>query len=121
LTDRVTTLTAEVRRKLPVWHALSELFLDTEIQASDYDYIARRLRESGLPAEQIRQILADEVAPAFAPNLRSVAGEWVPWNEESVREIMTRPMWRPTRLLRKWMARRVVAEEWAKLRPLLET
>ncbi|WP_176538975.1 hypothetical protein [Rhizobium sp. J15] len=36
----------EVQRRLPVWHAMSDLFLDTELQARDYRRIAKVLAGS---------------------------------------------------------------------------
>lgn len=113
---------AEVEAKLPVWVALSDLFLDNEQQPEDYRRIAGILKTSGLPADELRRILAEEIAPAFGPNLLSVAGQWGMWHEDDVRDIVTRsnkgsPAFRA---LKRWMFRRHVAEEWAKLRPLLE-
>lgn len=112
--------TDETTRKLPIWHALSELFVDTELQHNDYVRIARALTASGLPAEELRRILGDEVGPAFVSNLMSVAGEWAPWSEDEVLRIMTRPTGRPTRWLWRWAARRTVTAKWEKLRPLIE-
>ena len=113
----------EVERKLPVWHALSELFLDTELQPGDYARIADQLRSSGYAPDEIRRILEDEVAPAFLPNLMSVAGEWTPWSEEEVREIMARARTSlpPMRWLRRRLFKRHIEQEWQRLLPLLET
>ena len=112
----------EVERKLPVWHALSELYLDTELQAGDYENIARRLSASGLPPEELRTILENEVAPAFAANLLDVAGEWTSWSEDEVREIMARSdrSLPPMRWLKRRLSRRHLREEWEKIAPLLK-
>ena len=120
MTTRLTE-PAELKRRLPVWHALSEFYLDTELQPSDYQDIARRLRRSGYSLEALRQILEDEVAPAFAFNLLDVAGEWAPWTEDEVRRIVTRsagaiPI---MRWLKRRMLRRHLEGEWGKLAPLL--
>ena len=112
----------EIARKLPVWHALSELFLDTELQPADYERIAAQLRASPYGAAEIGQILEDEVTPAFVTNLLSVAGEWAPWSEAEVREIMAGSLRARGRL--RWVERRLfrkyVAEEWVKILSLLE-
>ena len=112
----------ELELKLPVWHALSELFLDTELQPGDYARIAERLRRSGYTREEIRRILETEVAPAFGSNLLSVAGEWAPWSEAEVREVMKRQA--KVSGLSRWLSRRLVRryvrEEWENLRPLLD-
>jgi hypothetical protein len=77
---------AEIARRLPVWVALPELFLDTELQPSDHEVIARTLKESGYSLDELDAILFDEVTPAFGGNLLSVAGEWAGWPEEAVRD-----------------------------------
>ena len=112
---------AEIERRLPVWHALSELYLDTELQPSDYRGIAQRLRRSGYSVPELWQILEDEVAPAFAFNFLDVAGEWTPWTEEEVRKIMIRSSEAlpPMRWLRRRMFRGHLEAEWAKLVRLL--
>jgi hypothetical protein len=112
----------EIARRLPVWHALSELFLDTQLQPEDYARIATSLKASGLPTDQIRDILEREVALAFSYNLLSVAGEWVPWSEDEVEEIIGKAMRAPNVLgwLRALRFRKYVAQEWQKLRSLLD-
>lgn len=113
---------SDIERKLPVWHALSDLFLDTELQPDDYARIAGQLRTSGFSPAEIRRVLETEVAPAFGPNLLSVAGEWTPWSETDVNDIMRRSATglAPLRGLKQRMFRSYVAQEWEKLRPLLE-
>ena len=107
-----------------MWQALSELFLDTELQPHDYRSIAERLHQSGYSPDELRAILENEVAPAFAPNLLSVAGEWTSWSEDEVRKIMLISLRsRFTRVIKGWIWRRLfgrhLAEEWAKIRPML--
>ena len=114
---------AEIERKLPVWHALSELFLDTELQPLDYEHIARRISRSGFTPGELRAILEKEVAPAFVVNLLSVAGEWVPWQEDEVRDIMARSdrSLPQMRWFKRRLFRRHLQSEWDKIAPLLET
>lgn len=85
----MSAIPADFEQRLPVWHALSDLFVDTELNDRDYQFIARRLQASMLPAAKIRRILVEEVGPAFFFNVVSVAGNWTGWPVESVREIMT--------------------------------
>ncbi|WP_445009153.1 DUF7079 family protein [Reyranella soli] len=40
---------SDIDRRSPVWHGLSQLFLDTELQCQDYESIAGRLRASAVP------------------------------------------------------------------------
>ena len=112
----------EIERRLPVWHALSDIFLDTELQSNDYQWIAGVLASSGYPQVELRFIFENEVAPAFIVNLLSVAGEWTSWTENEVRQIMLRSLGRrfsPLRRMRRRLARSVVAEEWPKIASML--
>jgi hypothetical protein len=115
---------SDIDRRLPVWHGLSQLFLDTELQREDYESIAARLRASGYSMQELHRILLDEVAPAFAPNLASVAGEWAGWSEDTVRDLVVRAMQKQDALIRRilprrWAYRRHVEAEWKRLAPLL--
>lgn len=113
---------AEIERRLPVWHALSDLFLDTELQPSDHKWIASVLDSSGFSKAELRAILEEEVAPAFGVNLLSVAGEWTSWSEEEVRVIVLRSLNRHFPLGRwigKPLTRRMVDENYRKIEALL--
>lgn len=59
----------ELEHRTEVWSALAELFVARELQDYDYHSIAGVLRTSGLSAERIRDVLQNEVAPAFMDNL----------------------------------------------------
>ncbi len=65
-----------LKNRLPVWKALSNLFLDTELDQSDYRYIVKEIEKSGFSRLETQEILWKEVFPALADNLRIVAGEW---------------------------------------------
>jgi hypothetical protein len=106
----------DIETRLPVWTALSELFLDTELQDDDYARIAAVLGRSGLPHERLQAILNYEVAPVFAFNLVDLAGEWTPWSEEEVLEIMSAPR-RESVLtwMGAWRTRRYLTSQWLKI------
>ncbi len=69
-------------RRLKIWGALSTLFLDTEVDASAFDYIARTVIETGYAPEEMHLILWSEIYPVLEANLRSVTGEWAGWSDE---------------------------------------
>lgn len=73
---------AEIERRKPVWIALSDLWLDTELTEDDLRRIAEVMRRSGYEVEELREIYLFEVAPVVFPNLLSVAGEWAGFDEE---------------------------------------
>ncbi|UNK42494.1 hypothetical protein MNO14_16445 [Luteimonas sp. S4-F44] len=66
-------------KRLQLWQALSDLFLDTEIDDTTIVAIARVVRETGYTAAEVHRVLWGEVYPVLAPNLRSVAGIWSGW------------------------------------------
>ncbi len=75
--------------RLKIWQALSSLFLDTEIDGSTFDYVARVVLETGYSPKEIHSILWGEVFPVLEANLRSVAGEWVGWPDDWLLEHLT--------------------------------
>jgi hypothetical protein len=76
----------EIARRSPVWRALSDLFLDTELQPYDHRHIAEVICRAGYSLAEAEAILRNEVAPIFFTNMLSPAGEWVPWSEDFVRD-----------------------------------
>lgn len=67
--------------RLPIWRALSDLFLDTEISETTYSHIARTIVESGFTVNEVEAILWHEVYPVLRVNLYSVAGVWDGWSD----------------------------------------
>ncbi|MFC4452242.1 DUF7079 family protein [Deinococcus sonorensis] len=66
----------ELQRRRPVWDALSELFLDNELDEAALQFVVRTLRAAGYDAGDWLAILRHEVAPVVGGNLLTVAGEW---------------------------------------------
>ena len=103
--------------RLPVWIALSELYLDTALDEADLDRIASVLKASPYGRAEIEHILRNEVAPAFSANLLSVAGEWAGWSADDVARIMEQ--WLERQGATGWIARtknrivpRLMPDEW---------
>lgn len=71
-----------IAERLPVWEALSEFFLDTELDDDDHQRIAKMLSSSPYSLRQIEDILKHEVYPALIWNLRSIAGEWAGFDQD---------------------------------------
>src|SRR5436190_10451458 len=90
-------LESEIAGRRPVWIALADLFLDTDVRMS-YPYIARTLAESPYSMEDLRRILDDEVTPVVQGNLLSVAGEWAGFDEDWLVQEMTKRLGKP-----RWM------------------
>lgn len=95
--------------RFPVWDALSEFFLDTELQEADYDRIAKTLAHSNYSISALKEILDYEVYPACKWNLCSIAGEWAGFHPDWIMERIAprkdkRPKLRMPRL-NWWMLR----------------
>jgi hypothetical protein len=72
----------QIEKRKPLWLALSELWLDTELDEGDLQRISRIMVESALSIEELREIYLIEVAPIVSPNLLTVAGVWDGFDEE---------------------------------------
>ncbi len=87
----------EINQRMPIWCALSDLFLDTEMQTCGHRHIAKVIAQSGYSSKEVETILRNEVAPVFHVNLWSIAGEWTSWAESDVEvmvvERLDNPVW----------------------------
>lgn len=66
----------DVERRRPVWEALSDLFLDTELDDEQHRQIAQAIVASGYSPSEIQAILWDEVFPVVYSNVLDAAGVW---------------------------------------------
>jgi hypothetical protein len=106
----------EIERRLPVWCVLSDVFLDTELDVRGYRHMAEVIRAQGFNAAEAEAIFRKEVAPAFACNLWSVAGEWAGWPEVTVRErVLSGGSGPLAALVNRVAMGRYLDEEWARV------
>lgn len=68
-------------RRIAVWRAMADHFLDTETR-HEIPMTAFYCVQAGLTREQASEVWRYEVSPAVAFNLRDVAGEWAGWDAE---------------------------------------
>jgi len=78
-----------ILERQPIWIALSEFYLDTELQESTFEYIAFKIIESPYDFEKIKNIDKYEVFPVLKSNLMSPAGEWVGFDDKWLIERIT--------------------------------
>jgi hypothetical protein len=76
----------QINERMPIWAALSEFFLDTELPGDDHERIAKILASSRYSERELGDILAYEVYPACKWNLLCVAGEWTGFHPDWIRE-----------------------------------
>ena len=74
---------------MPVWDALSEFFLDTELQPDAYERIAKILAASRYSEQDLTEILCYEVYPVCKLNMLCVAGEWAGFHPDWIKDNMT--------------------------------
>jgi hypothetical protein len=86
------TAAAQTVSRADVWEALSELYLDNQI---DCEWVANRLATTELAIEELEAILFSEVHPVLCWNLRLPAGEWARFNKDWLAERITEQMNRP--------------------------
>jgi len=113
----------EVARRLPLWVALADLFLDggPEDLAGA---IVRAARDGEFSAQDVHDILHHEVGPVFYPNLLAVAGHWGDWGDDFVRETVCAYLaGKPLSWWKRGIARRTInlaiKEEWPAIKAAL--
>lgn len=67
--------------RVPVWVALSELYLDTEVEAF-HDAIATTLAASPFPLDALHAMLVHDVHPVLYTNLMTPVGVWDGFDSE---------------------------------------
>ncbi len=113
----------EIEARAPVWAALSNLFVDTDVSLLR-DHIATELAASPYSDAELLQILRQEAGPTFFANLLSVAGEWVGWDAAEASAKVCGYLNQPPalrwlqRILSKGVVERVIATEWPSIRAL---
>lgn len=109
----------DIDARIPVWVALSDLYLDTDVTLS-YDHIVRTLAASPYPLDALHEMLMYDVHPALYMNLMSVAGEWAGFDEtwllERIEAVRRQPRWRHR--ISHWFARDI-GVQWRALVPMI--
>ena len=109
----------DIDARIPVWVALSDLYLDTDVTLS-YDHIVRTLAASPYPLDALHEMLMYDVHPALYMNLMSVAGEWAGFDEtwllERIEAVRRQPRWR--RRISHWFVRDI-GVQWGALVPMI--
>ncbi|WP_105601104.1 DUF7079 family protein [Cronobacter sakazakii] len=103
---------AEIASRVPVWHALSEIFTGRELQDYDYRWMAQVLKASGKNREEILTILDEEVAPVLQMNLLySPAPVMQGWSEEDVKERVLEYVIRKPTLIERLVPARILLKQ----------
>lgn len=92
----------QIQARMPLWQALSSLWLDTELTDLDLDWIARVMDDSGLTIEELLRVYSYEVAPVVYMNVYSVAGQWLGFSPDWLRTEIVRNLRDRPRRTRFW-------------------
>jgi len=110
---------AEIEERLPAWEALSEFFLDTELQQEDHERVARTLAATRFTEAEIENILICEVCPVCRWNV--FWWEWIGFDPNWLKAQLTPRIGTAPRfkflfkLTHEWLYRR----HWQKVRQLI--
>ncbi|QBC01531.1 DUF7079 family protein [Enterobacter cloacae] len=98
--------------RVPVWHALSELFTGRELQEYDYRWMAEVLNKSGLSREEIFKIVDEEVVPALQANLLyNPTPVMDGWSEEEIKRLVTAYLNRKPTIIERIIPSRVLLKQ----------
>ena len=116
----------DLKRRHPVWEAISDLWRDTELQDYEIEHIAKVLAESHYTQDELHEIYAFEVAPVVWRNLMAaVPSVWAEFDNEWLGEEILKVIERQRRSIvyrcyvrssiGEWMRTSMVKEDWAKV------
>ncbi len=92
---------ADLEGRRPVWLALSDLFLDTDVNLFR-ESNTRLLADSPYSLDELDTILREEVYSACSFNLREVAGEWASFDADWLERRILRGGPPPRSWWRRW-------------------
>jgi len=67
---------SDITNRKPVWKALSEFYLDNQLDDEEIEQVSRVIFESPYSIEEVKRINKYEIFPILQWNLLSIAGEW---------------------------------------------
>ncbi len=115
----MSALPEMMRDRMPVWSALSEFFLDTELRDDHHRRIADVLARSPYSESALWEILRFEVYPPCHWNLLHVAGEWAMFGDDGLLERVAPRCGKRPRFTWPMLHRRMFHEHWDKVRAVL--
>lgn len=115
----------EIEQRKPLWEALSDLWLDTEMQSYEHERRAELMTSSGFSFGEIERIFSEEVAPVVYKNLYTAVGVWdgfdTDWLYENILKNMEKqeksPIYRAwvQSTVGKFLMTRMVQDDWKKI------
>lgn len=110
----------DIAERTPVWQAISDLWLEQELEEYEVRAIAWALAQSPHDWQQLEEIFLFEVAPVVHGNLRDGAGVWGSFDILSLREAivknMRNPLYAQEALSNREGMTELVADDWKRVR-----
>ena len=104
-------------KRKPLWIALSDLFLDTELQDSSLKRIAKTMKNSNYSLDEMTLILQSEVFPVCIGNLHVIpGGVWTGFDEDELVEAIISA--KPPNRFKRWLNRRrfsMIEDDWNRI------
>ncbi len=72
----------QINKRKPLWQALSDIWLDNELQDFERNHIVDLMRQTGYNFDELESIFYCEVAPAVYKNTFSATGEWAGFDSD---------------------------------------
>lgn len=86
-----------IEERKPIWIALSDFYLDTELEDYRFRYIASIVQKSPYTLEKVKEIDKQEIFPVLHANLLAATGVWNGFQEEWLIEKILERMGKKTR------------------------
>jgi hypothetical protein len=115
--------------RISVWSAISDLWIDSEIQDHELDYLAKVLIDSGYTMDELENIYKNEVSPVVWMNLfplNTAPTVWAGFDQQWLQaEIMSSidrqqkdPLYRfyVRSWIGQWLRTRAVHNDWCRLK-----
>lgn len=118
----------EIDKRFPLWEAISQLFIDTEIGAYEHGRVVEEIMKFDCSFEEAENIFLYEVAPVCSWNMYAAAGVWTAFDEEWLKEkisenIRRQEMFFPYRWyiksrFGKFLTADLIRDDWEKVREI---
>lgn len=120
----------EVQKRIPLWLAISQLYIDNEVGEYDFNRIVGEILKNDFSFDEAEKILIEEVAPVCCWNLYATAGVWTAFDEEDLvnkilkniykQEVFPPYHWYIASVYSKFLTAKMIWEDWEKVRAIYQ-
>ncbi len=114
----------DIENRRHIWVALSDLYIDNELQPFEIQSIAKVFKASSFTLDEIHDINRQDVFPVLKHNLLTVAGIWTGFEEEElIKAIVNHKSSLLSKFLDKimfWKMKKMFAKDWSRINSALD-